>query len=413
MVTCPVTYLLSFLSAKKIYATKSLFLKITDLGESMPNRLNGEFAGTGIYSILKLVPVGIIILESPSGRITYANDRAIALYGKNPIGHSTKIMRLLKPNGEIYPFKKLPANRALKGEKIIDDEAIIERRDGSRILVSSTSAPLVDSKGEIIGSVAIFEDITDKRKLENKLDLQMKDLEKLVSKQVQQLKNAERLSAIGQTAGMIGHDIRNPLQAIFGDTYMLKSAVDSLPESVAKKSLRESIDNLEENLSYIDKIIQDLQDYAKPPKPTLEHVTVEKIIQEVISNMDIPDTIQVSMSLEDGSLALKADRVYLKRILTNLISNAIQALTTGGKISIKVKCKEDKALLSVEDTGHGIPVEVKDRIFMPLVTTKAKGQGFGLAVVKKLTEALNGNVTFESEPGKGTRFDIELPLSQK
>ena len=74
----------------------------------MPNKLNGEFAGTGIYSILKLVPVGIIILESPTGKITYANDRAIELYGVNPIGletrnHSTKRMKLLKPNGEIYP----------------------------------------------------------------------------------------------------------------------------------------------------------------------------------------------------------------------------------------------------------------------------------------------------------------------
>jgi two-component system, NtrC family, nitrogen regulation sensor histidine kinase NtrY len=101
----------------------------------------------------------------------------------------------------------------------------------------------------------------------------------------------------------------------------------------------------------------------------------------------------------------------MKRIITNLISNSLQALAKGGKISIKVKRKANKALLSVEDTGQGIPFEVRDKIFMPLVSTKAKGQGFGLAVVKKLTEALNGTVTFESELGKGTQFNIELPLS--
>jgi PAS domain S-box-containing protein len=78
------------------------------------------------------------------------------------------MMKLLKPNGEIYPTEKLPANRALKGEKIVNDEAIIERLDGSRIIVSSTSAPLTDTNGEIIGSVAIFEDITEKRELEKK-----------------------------------------------------------------------------------------------------------------------------------------------------------------------------------------------------------------------------------------------------
>jgi signal transduction histidine kinase len=86
-------------------------------------------------------------------------------------------------------------------------------------------------------------------------------------------------------------------------------------------------------------------------------------------------------------------------------------MANGGIVSVKVKRTVDKALLTVEDTGQGIPFEVRDKIFMPLVTTKAKGQGFGLAIVKKLAEALNGKVTFESEIGKGTRFNIELPLS--
>jgi PAS domain S-box-containing protein len=382
----------------------------------MPNKLNGEFVGTGIYSILKLVPVGIIILENPSGRITYANDRAVELYGVNPLGlemhnHSTKMMKMLKPNGEIYLAESLPANRALNGEKIFNDEAIIERADGSRILVASTSAPLTDAKGEIIGSVAIFEDITEKRELEDKLDLHMKHLEKLVSQQVEQLKNAERLSAIGQTAGMIGHDIRNPLQSLWNETFLAKKDIDHLPESEVKNSLKEGISSMEEYLTFIDKIVADLQDFAKTPKPTLEQVAVEKIIREVITDMDIPKTIQVSLLLEDGSLALNTDPTYVKRILTNLISNAIQAMANGGIVSVKVKRTVDKALLTVEDTGQGIPFEVRDKIFMPLVTTKAKGQGFGLAIVKKLAEALNGKVTFESEIGKGTRFNIELPLS--
>ena len=269
----------------------------------MPNKLNGEFAGTGIYSILRLVPVGIIILESSSGRITYANDRAIELYGVNPVGleipnHSSKLMKLLKPNGEIYPPGKLPAVRALNGEKIINDEAIIERPDGSRILVSSTSAPLTDAKGEIIGSAAIFEDISERRELEKKLDIHMKHLEKLVSHQVEQLRNAERFSAIGQTAGMIGHDIRNPLQSIIGEMYLSKREVDTLPKSNGKENLKKSFSSIEENLSYINKIVVDLQDFAKPPMPTLEEVAVEKIIREVISNMDIPETVQVDFSLE-------------------------------------------------------------------------------------------------------------------
>ena len=384
----------------------------------MPNKLNGEFAGTGIYSILKLIPAGIVILESPTGRITYANDRAIELYGVNPIeleiqNHSTKRMMLLKPNGEIYPPEKLPARRALNGEKIFNDEAIIERPDGSKILVASTAAPLTDRNGEIIGSVAIFEDITEKRKLEEKLNHYTNHLEELVTQQIAQIKNAERLSAIGQTAGMVGHDIRNPLQSIIGELYLSKSEVDSLPDNESKSNLREIIINIEENLNYINKIVDDLQDFAKPPTPYLEEVEVESVILDVLSANNFPDSIQVNYSIGEGNPKLLTDSAYLKRILANLISNAVQAMPNGGKLSIKVGLENSKLIVSVKDTGQGIPHEVRERIFTPLVTTKPKGQGFGLAVIKKLTEALNGSVKFESEIGKGTQFILEFPLQEK
>jgi signal transduction histidine kinase len=85
----------------------------------------------------------------------------------------------------------------------------------------------------------------------------------------------------------------------------------------------------------------------------------------------------------------------------------------GGKISVSATCQENNALIQVEDTGDGMPEEVKDKIFTPLFTTKAKGQGFGLPVVKKLTEAMGGTVSFESEKGKGVKFTLKFPISQK
>jgi len=107
------------------------------------------------------------------------------------------------------------------------------------------------------------------------------------------------------------------------------------------------------------------------------------------------------------------DSSYMKRILMNLVANARQAMHNGGKITMNLYCTGDKAFVSVKDTGEGISEEVRRRIFKPLFTTKAKGQGFGLAVVKRLTEALNGTVMFESEEGKGTRFVVELPKNSK
>ena len=139
---------------------------------------------------------------------------------------------------------------------------------------------------------------------------------------------------------------------------------------------------------------------------------LEKTVQDVLSSMNIPDAITVSYSLEAGFPIIITDQLYLKRILTNLTSNAIQAMPDGGKLDITAACKDKKVCITVADTGEGISDDVKAKLFKPLFTTKSKGQGFGLAVVKKLTEALNGTVRVESQIGKGTRFILEFPMNQ-
>jgi len=102
----------------------------------------------------------------------------------------------------------------------------------------------------------------------------------------------------------------------------------------------------------------------------------------------------------------------MRRILTNLMTNAVQAMQEEGKLIIEAAKKKDVIVIAVEDTGVGIPEEVKTKMFTPLFTTKSKGQGLGLAVVKRLVEALKGNIVFESVAGKGTKFIVELPQKQ-
>ena len=103
--------------------------------------------------------------------------------------------------------------------------------------------------------------------------------------------------------------------------------------------------------------------------------------------------------------------MLLQRALTNLVTNAIQAMPNGGSLKINGKIKDNKIVVTVSDTGVGIPDEVKSKLFTPMMTTKAKGQGFGLAVSKRLIEALKGTISFESQVGKGTKFIIELPMT--
>ena len=267
-----------------------------------------------------------------------------------------------------------------------------------------------DEHGKIKEILESNVDMTERNSIRTKLEEYASQMEKLAAERAKQLSQAERLATIGQTAGMVGHDIRNPLQAIAGELYLAKDELYTMPDSDSKKNLQESITSIEENLYYIDKIVADLQDYTKPLKPSLETVNIEKAIEEALLIVNIPSNLQVSISIEKGFPQFTADFSMLKRVLMNLIQNAVQAMPNGGALKINAKCQDNQACVSIQDTGEGIPEEIKNRLFTPLFTTKSKGQGFGLAVVKRLIEAQGGKINFESQQGKGTTFTIQLPL---
>jgi PAS domain S-box-containing protein len=241
----------------------------------------------------------------------------------------------------------------------------------------------------------LFRDITDRKYLEK------------------QLRDSERLAAIGATAGMVGHDIRNPLQAITGDVYLAKTELDSIPESDEKKGVLESLQEIEKNTEYINKIVADLQDFARPLKPNAEETDLKLIIEELLKKNGLPENVKVSVKVEPDARNVVADHTFINRIMYNLVNNAVQAMPNGGKLTIHSYKEANDVIISVKDTGVGIPEAVKGKLFTPMFTTKAKGQGFGLAVIKRMTESLGGTVTFESQEGKGTSFIIRLPQNKK
>jgi PAS domain S-box-containing protein len=239
----------------------------------------------------------------------------------------------------------------------------------------------------------LFKDVTERKNLER------------------QLQDSERLAAIGATAGMVGHDIRNPLQAMISDVYLAKADLASIPDGSAKQGVKESLEGIEKNVFYINKIVSDLQDYARPLTPSARETDLEMVFNDVLVKKAIPENIVVSRRVEPKARILIADPDILKRILVNLVNNAVQAMPQGGKLAIHATKKSEEVIITVGDTGIGIPEEVHDKLFTPMFTTKSKGQGFGLVAVKRLTEALGGTVSFESKVGKGTKFKIELPAN--
>jgi two-component system, chemotaxis family, CheB/CheR fusion protein len=305
------------------------------------------------------------------------------------------------------PIKDLEANlqRVTTNLDMVRQETKTEKGRWYQIRIR----PYLTQEKKVGGAIVSYTDITEMKNSEQEKQSRLDGLEQLTKQQASKLLEAETLAAIGRTAGMVGHDIRNPLQAIISDIYLVKTDSSEMPEGKAKDCIKESLDGIEKNVEYINKIVQDLQDYARPNAPVAKEIDLEVLCKDIIKKNSAPDNISASCNIDENVKKIVADPELLRRILNNLVSNAVQAMPNGGNLEVCAHQEAGATVIEVKDTGVGIPEEVKPKLFTPLFTTKSKGQGFGLAVVKRLTEALGGTVSFESENGKGAKFTIRLP----
>jgi PAS domain S-box-containing protein len=294
-------------------------------------------------------------------------------------------------------------------DSTVFDYRVVLGDDSVRDLHTERTIVEVNRQGKPVKIMGIEQDITERKKTEQQLGLYRRHLEQLVEERTKQLNDSERLITIGQTAGMVGHDIRNPLQAIMSSLYLVKDDLEMLADSDIKTDALQELSSIVEQVSYIDKIIADLQDYARPIKPEYLEVDVPELIISVFQTIDLPDEIALKVDVK-GLPKMRTDPTLIRRVLTNLINNAIQAMPQGGTLTLRTFQKETGGLvIEVEDTGVGIPKETKEKLFKPLFTTKSKGQGFGLAVVKRITDALGGTISVESQEDKGTKFTLNFP----
>ncbi len=300
--------------------------------------------------------------------------------------------------------------RVLQTGRSIVFEREYKRKDSSVFPASVRTWRLTNGRGKVIGIWSIVRDISQQKRLQKNLEQHADVLEKIVHDREKQLKDSERLVAIGQTAGMVGHDLRNPLQTLTGELYLAKLEVDSLGEGEIKNNLQESIRVIEEQVAYMDKIVSDLQAFVRPVKIDKKPLSLQELISNVFATITIPPKVSVQVDNQSSSLQIHADPQLLKRVLINLITNAIQAMPDGGELFINTQVTSSGVVsISVKDTGVGISEKIRNQLFTPLFTTKPRGQGFGLAVCKRVIEAHGGTISFESTEGKGTNFVIAFP----
>ncbi|NLF88974.1 PAS domain-containing protein [Candidatus Bathyarchaeota archaeon] len=360
-------------------------------------------------------PYRLLIEEMREGAVMLCEDNTV-LYCNKGFAQMVQVPldRLMGSNiEEVVAPEHLGNFRQLieacrQGKRSISKEITFKAK-ANKIVPAFVSASSLRTEEK----TTVFIVVTDlSLHMEDDLKQYTQDLEATVRERTNQLKDKERLAAIGQTASMVGHDIRNPLQSIVSELYLAREELEGLPEGAARNALKDSVQMIEEQTFYINKIVADLQDFTKPLTPKPQPIELASTIKESLLSIVIPQSTAVNLDLRD-KIKIYSDPLYLKRILVNLVSNALQAMPNGGKLTIRTDYTDEHVSIAVKDTGPGIPDDVKPNIFQPLFTTKAKGQGLGLAVVKRLTEALKGTATFESQPGDGTSFIVKVPLDMR
>jgi PAS domain S-box-containing protein len=302
--------------------------------------------------------------------------------------------------------------KALQGENVTYEWSM-KTSEGKTLYFQTSLSPLRDSKGNIIGIVGVGRDITKLKEAEEKLQEYTRNLEKILEERTRQLRESERLAAIGEATMMVGHDLRNPLQAIINNVYIIKSkCLDKLPKMarsiLEREGLEEILKRIENEINYMNKIVRDLQDYSKPITPKYGRIRLTQMIERILSQIVPPEKIVVRKNIYVEEIV--CDEMLLERVLYNIILNAVQAMPEGGTLTITGEKSDGNIILSVEDTGVGIPENILPKLFAPFFTTKAKGQGLGLAICKRFIEVLNGKIDVASEVGKGSKFTITIPL---
>jgi signal transduction histidine kinase len=222
------------------------------------------------------------------------------------------------------------------------------------------------------------------------------------------LTTKERLAALGQISGTIAHELGNPLNAISGHIQLLARDPASAPE------LRSGLQTVEREVKRMTAIIRRFLDSARALAPVPEDVDMAALLEEAVTlslSVDALARIEVHREVTDEAAHVRADPGLLRHVLGNLIANAVDAMPSGGILTVRASREGGAIAVAVDDTGVGIRPEDRRRLFEPFFTTKprGKGTGLGLSISREIASALRGRIEVESIPGQGSRFTLTFP----
>lgn len=374
--------------------TSRLQLAYKDLKEHVQSlnleleRANEELSANQNYlnNILQSLTNGVIVVDLDR-TVTHINRAASELLWVSPqnvVGTSlAKVFKVSIDNSEFAQ---------MKGAGVIREALLPRKGDRKGIHISYSLSPLMDPQGEVMGSVIVFSDLTHIKRLE------------------EQVQRSRRLSAMGEMAASLAHEIRNPLGSLELFSSLLRRELEG---DTDKANLADNILMVVKNLT---NITSNLLFFARPCTPALKPVSVDTVLDETLifcQHLIGQNSVSLGKKFSAADHMVDIDRELMKQVFLNIILNALQAMEDGGKLSITTARHRGCIEIEISDTGPGIEQEYLDKIFDPFFTTKERGTGLGLAIVHNIIRAHNGAIEARSRKGKGTSFLISLPTRHR
>jgi len=348
--------------------------RIAELSENLAAK-NQELALTNDY-------LNYILESMSDGVITVDNQGIITTFNQS----AGRVLGYSADEVEGKQFHTM-FSRPFSLQRITVD-ATVQGKTGRHIPISERDAPIYDRRGTCIGYVKVFQDLTEVQALR------------------EQVRQMDRLAALGEMAATVAHEIRNPLGGIRGFASLL--ARDIAPDDPRARLVNKILTGVRD----LDRVVSELLEYTRPVELHRTPITCADLINSAVSFLEYdPARIAVANNAST-TLRVMADADKMRQVFLNLLINAAQSIELDGAISIETQADDTMVTITVGDTGCGISEPDLKRIFSPFFTTKEKGSGLGLAVAAKIVEGHLGTIDAHSEPGKGSTFIVRLPRTE-
>ena len=341
-----------------------------------------------------------------AGNCTMVNRAAAAFYGASPaelLGRRVHdLLHARTADGSPRDIDDCPINAVMRtAEPASVGSDVFSRRDGTLIPVAYSAAPIVDG-GQLVGAVVTFNDLSERRQLEAKLE------------------QATRLSSLGRLAATVAHEFNNVLMGI-------SPFVQVIQRGPSKEKVLAALEHINTSVKRGRRVTEDILRFTQPGEPALAQVDVSEWLESVAGEARPMIGPKYRLAVESEPVSIHADASQLHQIFMNLILNARDAMPAGGSIGIRARCDRSDARFAfgavndpsrfvhftVTDGGCGMAEETLRHAFEPLFTTKPKGTGLGLAVTHQVVQRHGGQIFIESAVGEGTTFHLFLPKTAR